>query len=91
MLGPRAHFLVRGSVGQGGDASMGSAGVFVALVVLVIGGFVGWHLRHATGAASDLKVHKARIPNFRRTRNGSWLTVIVLVGLTLLILRTLIK
>ena len=70
---------------------MGSAGVFVALVVLVIGGFVGWHLRHASGAAGDLKVHKARIPNFRKTRNGSWLTVIVLVGLTLLILRTLIK
>ena len=70
---------------------MGSAGVFVALVVLVIGGFVGWHLRHATGASGDLKVHKARIPNFRRTRNRSWLTVVVLVGLTLLILRTLIK
>jgi hypothetical protein len=63
----------------------------ITLVVMVIGGFVGWHLRHASGAASDLKVHKTRIPNFRKTRNGSWLTVVVLVGLTLLILRALVK
>lgn len=70
---------------------MGSAGVLIALVVLLVGGYAGWHIRHATGAAADLKVHKTRIPNFRKTRNSSWLTVIVLVGLTLLVLRTLIK
>ena len=70
---------------------MGSAAVLVALIVLVVGGYVGWQLRHAYGANSDLKVHKARIPNFRKTRNRSWLTVVVLVGLTLLILRTLVK
>jgi hypothetical protein len=70
---------------------MGSAGVLVALVVLLVGGYAGWHIRHATGAAGDLKVHKARIPNFRKTRNRSWLTVVVLIGLTLLVLRTLIK
>jgi hypothetical protein len=91
MLGPRAHLLVRGRLGQGGDASMGSAGVLVALAVLLIGGYAGWHIRHATGAAGDLKVHKARIPAFRKTRNRSWLTVVVLIGLTLLVLRTLIK
>ena len=70
---------------------MGSATALVALIVLLIGGFVGWHLRHASGAAADLKVHKNRIPNFRKTRNRSWLTVAVLVGLTLLMLRTLVK
>ena len=70
---------------------MGSAGVLIALVVLLVGGYAGWHIRHATGAAADLKVHKTRIPNFRKTRNRSWLTVVVLVGLTLLVLRTLIK
>jgi hypothetical protein len=85
------EFLVRGRLGQGGDTGMGSAGVLIALVVLLIGGFVGWHLRHATGAASDLKVHKTRIPNFRKTRNSSWLIVVVLVGLTLLMLRALVK
>jgi hypothetical protein len=70
---------------------VGASTALVALVVLLIGGFAGWHLRHASGAASDLKVHKTRIPNFRRTRNRSWLTVVVLVGLTLLILRALMK
>ena len=70
---------------------MGASTALVALVVLLIGGFAGWHLRHASGAASDLKVHKTRIPNFRKTRNRSWLTVVVLVGLTLLILRALMK
>jgi len=70
---------------------VGSATALVALIVLLVGGFVGWHLRHASGAAADLKVHKNRIPNFRKTRNRSWLTVVVLVGLTLLMLRTLVK
>ena len=70
---------------------MGSATALVALIVLLVGGFVGWHLRHASGAAADLKVHKNRIPNFRKTRNSSWVTVVVLVGLTLLILRALAK
>jgi len=63
----------------------------VALVVLVIGGFAGWHLRHASGASADLKVHKNRIPNFRKTRNRSGLIVAALVVLTLLMLRALIS
>jgi len=63
----------------------------VVLVVVAVGCYAGWHLRHAYGANSDLKVHKNRIPNFRKTRNRSWLTVAVLVGLTLLMLRTLVK
>jgi len=70
---------------------MGSSVVLVALVVLLVGGFAGWHLRHATGAAADLKVHKNRIPNFRKTRNRSGVTVVILVGLTLLMLRALVK
>ena len=70
---------------------MTGSAVFIALVIMVIGGVVGWHLRHASGARSDLKTHKTRIPNFRKTRNSSWLTVVVLVGLTLLMLRALMK
>jgi TRAP-type C4-dicarboxylate transport system permease small subunit len=91
MLGPRVHVLVRGRLGRGGDASVGSSAILVALIVLLVGGFVGWHLRHASGAIADLKVAKNRIPGFRRTRNRSWLTVVVLVGLTLLMLRALLK
>ena len=70
---------------------MGSAGVLVALAVLLIGGYAGWHIRHATGAAGDLKVHKARIPNIRKTRNRSWLTSFLLVLAVLLMLRILMK
>ena len=63
----------------------------VALVVLVVGGYVGWHLRHAYGANSDLKVHKNRIPMFRKTRNRSWLTSLLLVLAVLFVLRILMK
>ena len=70
---------------------MGSATVLVALIVLVVGGYVGWQLRHAYGANSDLKVHKARIPNFRKTRNRSWLTSALLVLAVLFMLRILMK
>jgi hypothetical protein len=68
----------------------GSA-VFIALVVMVIGGFIGWHLRHASGARSDLKTHKTRIPNFRKARNESWFLSAALIALTLLLLRALLK
>jgi len=70
---------------------VGSAAVLVALIVLVVGGYVGWQLRHAYGANSDLKAHKARIPNFRKTRNRSWLTSLLLVLAVLLMLRILMK
>lgn len=70
---------------------MGAAAALVALVVLIVGGYAGWHLRHAYGANSDLKVHKNRIPNFRKTRNRSGLTSILLVLAVLLLLRILMK
>ena len=70
---------------------MGSTGVLVALLVLVIGGVVGWHLRHASGASADLKVHKTRIPNFRKARNRSRLIALALIVITLLLLRSLLK
>ena len=55
------------------------------------GGYVGWQLRHAYGANSDLKVHKSRIPNFRKTRNRSGLTSLLLVVAVLFLLRLLMK
>jgi hypothetical protein len=70
---------------------VGSTGVLVALAVLVVGGYVGWQLRHAYGANSDLKVHKNRIPNFRKVRNRSGLTSILLVLAVLFMLRLLMK
>lgn len=70
---------------------MGSSAILLALVVLVIGGWAGWHVRHAYGASADLKVHKNRIPAFRRVRNRSYLTVALVVIVTLLVLRALAK
>jgi hypothetical protein len=70
---------------------VGSTAVLVALVVLVVGGYVGWQLRHAFGANSDLKVHKNRIPVFRKTRNRSGLTSLLLVLAVLLLLRIMMK
>lgn len=70
---------------------MSGSALFIALVVLVIGGVIGWHLRHASGARSDLKTHKTRIPNFRKTRNESWFISAALIAITLLLLRALLK
>jgi hypothetical protein len=70
---------------------MGSSAILLALVVLVVGGWAGWHVRHAYGASSDLKVHKNRIPNFRKTRNRSGLISVGLLLLMLLLLRGLLK
>jgi hypothetical protein len=70
---------------------MGSSGILFVLIALVIGGYAGWHWRHASGANADLKVHKQRIPAFRQTRNRSWVLSVVLVVLTLLLLRAVVK
>jgi uncharacterized iron-regulated membrane protein len=70
---------------------VGSTAVLVAIIVLVVGGYVGWQLRHAYGANSDLKVHKNRIPNFRKTRNRSGLTSVLLVLGVLFLLRLMMK
>ena len=70
---------------------MGSSAFLIILAVLAVGVFVGWHLRHATGANSDLKAHKTRIPSFRKTRNRSGLMIAALVVFALLILRALAR
>ena len=70
---------------------MGSSALLITLAVMAVGVFVGWHLRHASGANSDLKAHKNRIPNFRKTRNRSGLMIAALVVFTLLILRALVR
>ena len=70
---------------------MGSSALLVILAATAIGVFVGWHLRHASGANSDLKAHKTRIPGFRKTRNRSGLMIAALVVFTLLVLRALVR
>jgi len=68
-----------------------SSAALLALIAGVVGIFVGWNFRTARGANADLKVHKGRIPGFRRTRNRTGLWSIVLVVITLLALSALIR
>jgi len=70
---------------------VGSSALLVILAATAIGVFAGWHLRHASGANSDLKAHKTRIPGFRKTRNRSGLMIAALVVFTLLVLRALVR
>jgi hypothetical protein len=70
---------------------MSGSTVLLMIVIMIIGGYVGWHVRHAQGANADLKVHKARIPTFRKVRTRSQLITLSLVVLTFLVLRDLIQ
>ena len=70
---------------------MGSSALLITLGVLALGVFVGWHLRHASGANSDLKATKTRIPSIRKSRNRSGLMIAGLVVFTLLILRAMVR
>ena len=70
---------------------MGTAIAGYLVVILFAGVFAGWHARHAHGANADLKVHKARIPAFRRVRMRSGLLSLAVVVLTLLAVRALIS
>ena len=68
-----------------------SSAAGLALVTGVVGIFVGWNFRTARGANSDLKVHKGRIPGFRRARNRTGLVSIALIMLTLLALSAFVR
>lgn len=70
---------------------MGSIVVLYLLIALVIGMVVGWNARTARGANADLKVHKARIPSFRRVRARTGLLSVTLIVLTLLAMHDLIR
>lgn len=70
---------------------MGPSALLIIVAVMAVGVFVGWRLRHAPGANSDLKAHKTRIPAFRKTRNRSGLMIAGLVVFILLILRALVR
>jgi hypothetical protein len=70
---------------------MGSTAAGLAVLVGVVGMFIGWNARTARGAHADLKVHKARIPMFRQVRLRTGLRSLVMVVLTLLVLSVLVR
>jgi hypothetical protein len=47
---------------------MGSAILVVILIVVVVGGFLGWHANRLYGAHDDIKINHNRISRYRRIR-----------------------
>jgi hypothetical protein len=70
---------------------MGSTAVGAAILVGVVGMFIGWNARSARGAHSDLKLYKSRIPTSRQARNRTGLRSLVMIVLTLLVLSVLVR
>jgi hypothetical protein len=71
---------------------MSAAAVFlIALVVLVVGSFLGWHANRAYFANGDVKTTHGRISGYRRTRLRSGLIVVGLLAVVLLIATVLIR
>ena len=64
---------------------MGSALVFlIALVVLVVGCFLGWHANRAYFANGDVKSMHTRISGYRRTRlRSGFIALVILVAAVL--------
>jgi hypothetical protein len=63
----------------------------VAILAGIAGAFAGWNFRTARGASADLKVHKARIPGFRRVRNRNGLRSLLWIVGALLVLSVLVR
>ena len=62
---------------------MGAVTAALALVVLVLGGLMGWHAKRAHGAHGDLKTTRGRVPGFKQTRvrSGALSNGLLLVAL----------
>lgn len=70
---------------------MASSTALIAIVIMAVGGYVGWHMRHAYGLHSDIKTYKSRIPRFRAQRNRSGLISAGIVMLVLYVMYLLIR
>ena len=64
---------------------MGSAAFGMAVIVLVVGCFLGWHANRAHAAHGDIKTTHKRISGYRKTRLRSGLMMLGLVVVALLI------
>jgi hypothetical protein len=69
---------------------MGSSVVAYTIIILVVGGYVGWHARQARGAHGDIKTYKGRIPALRKVRLKSAALAGGIVIVVLLAVRALI-
>ena len=69
---------------------MASDAAVLALVVLVLGGLMGWHANRARSAHGDLRTTRGRIPGFQQTRIRSGLIAIGALILALIVIHDLI-
>lgn len=70
---------------------MASSTVLIAIIVLAVGGYVGWHMRQAYGLHSDIKTYKSRIPRFRAQRNRSGLISVTTIVVVLFLMYALLR
>jgi divalent metal cation (Fe/Co/Zn/Cd) transporter len=71
---------------------MGSAAIFlIALIVLVVGCFLGWHANRAYFANGDVKSTHGRISGYRRTRLRSGLIAVAVLVVALLVVVSLAR
>ena len=68
-----------------------AAGFLIAIIVLAVGGFLGWHANRAYFANGDVKTTHGRISGYRRTRLRSGLIAVGILVVVLLIATTLIR
>jgi hypothetical protein len=59
----------------------------LGIVILFLGGVLGWFARRAYGMHGDMKVNKARVPTFRGNRNKAGLVVIGLLIVAFVIIK----
>jgi hypothetical protein len=59
----------------------------LGIVILFLGGVIGWFARRAYGMHGDMKVNKARVPAFRGNRNKAGLVVIGLLIVAFVIIK----
>jgi divalent metal cation (Fe/Co/Zn/Cd) transporter len=71
---------------------MDSAMVFVvALIVLVVGCFLGWHANRAYFANGDVKATQGRISGYRRTRLRSGLIALGVLVVAVIVVAVLAR
>jgi hypothetical protein len=63
----------------------------VAVLVLVIGCFLGWHANRTYAAHSDVKTTRGRIAGYRKTRLRSGLIALAFIVIALLVVAAAVR
>jgi hypothetical protein len=69
---------------------MGSAILLVILIVVIVGGFLGWHANRLFGANADIKINHNRISGYRKTRWRSGLISGALLIVAIALISTIV-